>query len=60
MCILNAYLLHQIDHHGLSQLSFREALMNELVKPFISNRNAVLQSSRGANKSITVASEHYS
>jgi hypothetical protein len=59
MCIVNAYLLHQIDHHGLSQLSFRETLMYELVKPFISNRNAV-QSSRGANKSITLASEHYS
>jgi hypothetical protein len=59
MCIVNAYILHQIDHDGLSQLSFREALMYDLVKPFISNRNAV-QSSRGANKPITLASEHYS
>jgi hypothetical protein len=59
MCIVNAYILHQIDRHGFSQLLFRETLMHELVKPFISNQNTI-QTSRGANVSVTLATEHYS
>jgi hypothetical protein len=58
MCIVNAFILYRMQHHGITQLAFRQQLMHELVYLFGANRNAI-QVSRGANVSVALAKDHY-
>jgi hypothetical protein len=58
ICIVNAFQLWSIGKDAPRQLDFREELMHSLVKLFGSDGKA-LQTSRGANASVTMVKDHY-
>jgi hypothetical protein len=59
ICILNAYRLWQCDHPAESHLTFRMALMHELMEQLPAERRPRSQP-RGHGPASVLASEHYS
>lgn len=57
-CIINAYKLWSFTHSGAHQLSFRIALMNELLSQYHSHRRA-LQETAHHHTGIPLVQDHY-